>query len=106
AEAELPYERPPLSKAYLAGKDDFDKALVHLEEWYAGHDVTLRRGVEVIAVDRTAHEVELADGTRIGYGVLVLATGAEPRSLPIAGVETALTLRTRADSDRIRDTFG
>ena len=106
AEDEPPYERPPLSKGYLAGKDAFEKALVHPEAWYADHDVELRRGTEVTAIDRTAHEVVLADGGRIRYGVLVLATGAEPRSLPIPGADTALVLRTHADSDRIRATFG
>lgn len=106
AEDELPYERPPLSKAYLAGKDGFEKAVVHPEEWYAEHDVVLRRGAQVTALDRAAHEVELADGTRLPYGALVLATGSEPRSLPIPGAGTALTLRTRSDSDRIRATFG
>jgi NADPH-dependent 2,4-dienoyl-CoA reductase/sulfur reductase-like enzyme len=105
AEDELPYERPPLSKGYLAGKDEFDKAVVHPEEWYAEHDVELRRGAEVTAIDRAAHEVELADGSRVPYGALVLATGSEPRTLEVAGAEP-LTLRTRADADRIRATFG
>jgi 3-phenylpropionate/trans-cinnamate dioxygenase ferredoxin reductase component len=106
AEDELPYERPPLSKGYLAGKDEFATAIVHPEEWYAEHDVVLRRGVQVTAIDRAAHEVELADGERVPYGALVLATGSEPRSLPIPGADTALTLRTHADSDRVRATFG
>ncbi|WP_028651668.1 NAD(P)/FAD-dependent oxidoreductase [Nocardioides halotolerans] len=106
AEDELPYERPPLSKGYLAGKDEFAKALVHPEGWYADHDVELRRGTEVTAIDRAAHEVELADGSRLHYGALVLATGAEPRTLAIPGADGALTLRTRADSDRVRGTFG
>jgi 3-phenylpropionate/trans-cinnamate dioxygenase ferredoxin reductase subunit len=106
AEDELPYERPPLSKGYLAGKDEFDKAVVHPEAWYAEQNVDLRRGTEVTAIDRAAHELELADGTRLSYGALVLATGSEPRSLPIPGADTALTLRTHADSDRVRATFG
>ena len=106
AEDELPYERPPLSKGYLVGKDEFEKAVVHPEAWYAENNVDLRRGTEVTAIDRGAHEVELADGTRLPYGALILATGAEPRSLPIPGADTALTLRTHADSDRIRATFG
>ena len=79
---------------------------MHPEEWYAEHDVDLRRGVDVVAVHPADHEVELADGSRLGYGALVLATGAEPRTLPIPGADTALTLRTRADSERIRDGFG
>jgi 3-phenylpropionate/trans-cinnamate dioxygenase ferredoxin reductase subunit len=105
AEEELPYERPPLSKGYLMGKDEFEKAVVHPEEWYAEHDVDLRRGVRVTAIDRAAHEVELDDGTRLPYGALVLATGSEPRTLDVPNAEP-LTLRTHADSDRIKDTFG
>src|SRR3954466_9411796 len=76
AEDELPYERPPLSKGYLMGKDEFEKAVVHPEEWYAQHDVDLRRATRVTAIHREAHEVELDDGTRVPYGALVLATGS------------------------------
>jgi NADPH-dependent 2,4-dienoyl-CoA reductase/sulfur reductase-like enzyme len=106
SESELPYERPPLSKDYLAGKAEFDGAVVHPQDWYAEHDVDLRRGVDVVAVHADNHEVELADGSRLGYGALVLATGSEPRRLPIPGADAALTLRTRADSDAIKATFG
>ena len=105
-EAELPYERPPLSKEYLIGKAEFDKAIVHPQEWYAEHDVDLRQDVDVVAVHLGSREVELADGSRLGYGALVLATGSEPRRLPIAGADSALTLRTHSDSDTIRQTFG
>ncbi len=105
-EDELPYERPPLSKAYLAGKAEFGDAVVHSEEWYVENKVDLRRGTDVSAIHPADHEVELADGSRLGYGALVLATGAEPRTLPIPGADTALTLRTKADSDQIRATFG
>jgi 3-phenylpropionate/trans-cinnamate dioxygenase ferredoxin reductase component len=105
AEDELPYERPPLSKGYLMGKDEFEKAVVHPEKWYAEHDVDLRRAVRVTAIDRAAHEVELDDGTRLPYGALVLATGSEPRTLAVPGAEP-LSLRTHADSDRIKATFG
>ncbi|MDT4920592.1 MAG: 3-phenylpropionate/trans-cinnamate dioxygenase ferredoxin reductase component [Pseudonocardiales bacterium] len=106
AEDQLPYERPPLSKGYLAGKDAFDDAVVHPAEWYAEHDVTLRLGTEVAAVHPDDSAVELAGGERLEYGALVLATGSAPRRLPIPGADTALTLRTRADSDAIRATFG
>jgi 3-phenylpropionate/trans-cinnamate dioxygenase ferredoxin reductase component len=106
SEDELPYERPPLSKGYLLGKEEFDKAVVQPEAWYAENKVDLRRGTDVTAINRDAHEVELADGTRVPYGALILATGSEPRSLPIPGADMALTLRTHADSDRVRATFG
>jgi 3-phenylpropionate/trans-cinnamate dioxygenase ferredoxin reductase subunit len=105
-EDELPYERPPLSKGYLAGNDAFDGAVVHPADWYTGHDVDLRLGAQVVAVRTASSEVELADGERIAYGALVLATGSQPRVLPIPGAEDALYLRTHADSDRIRATFG
>jgi 3-phenylpropionate/trans-cinnamate dioxygenase ferredoxin reductase subunit len=106
SEDELPYERPPLSKGYLAGDAPFDDAVVHPADWYAEHDIDLRRGVTVSAIDRDAGEVRLDDGSRLPYGALLLATGAEPRTLPIPGADTALTLRTHADSDAIRATFG
>src|SRR4051794_29286551 len=105
AEDELPYERPPLSKGYLMGKDEFAKAVVHPAEWYAEHDVDLLRGVRATSLDREVHEVQLDEGTRLPYGALVLATGSEPRTLEVPGAEP-LTLRTHADSDRIKATFG
>jgi NADPH-dependent 2,4-dienoyl-CoA reductase/sulfur reductase-like enzyme len=105
AEDELPYERPPLSKGYLMGEAEFDDAVVHPREWYDEHHVDLRLGTEVTAIDRDAHEVELAGGGRVGYAALVLATGSEPRVLDVPGA-APLTLRTRADADRIRARFG
>jgi NADPH-dependent 2,4-dienoyl-CoA reductase/sulfur reductase-like enzyme len=106
AEQHLPYERPPLSKDYLAGKAEFDDAIVHPADWYKQHDVTLRLGTEVTAVHPSESAVELAGGERLEYGALVLATGSSPRRLPIPGAENALTLRYREDSDAIRATFG
>src|ERR1700710_2815164 len=107
-EQHLPYERPPLSKEYLAGRSEFDKAVVHPEEWYADSDVDLRRGVAVVAVHAGDHEVELADGDRVPYETLVLATGSEPRRLTLPGADAdgVLVLRNREDSDAIRATFG
>ena len=106
AEQHLPYERPPLSKDYLAGKAEFDDAIVHPADWYEQNNVTLRRGTEVTAVHPSESAVELAGGERLEYGALVLATGSSPRRLPIPGAESALTLRYREDSDAIRATFG
>jgi 3-phenylpropionate/trans-cinnamate dioxygenase ferredoxin reductase subunit len=106
AESEPPYERPPLSKGYLAGSAEFAEALVHPAEWYGEHDVELRLGAEVTAIHPQSREVELADGSRLGYGALVLATGSAVRTLPIPGAERALTLRDHRDADAIRATFG
>ncbi|MFP5346489.1 MAG: NAD(P)/FAD-dependent oxidoreductase [Actinomycetes bacterium] len=107
AEDELPYERPPLSKGYLLGKDDFDSARVHPREWYDEHGVELRLGTPATAVDRDARQVVLGTGERLGYDLLVLATGSVPRLLPLPGADLdgALTLRYHGDSDRLRAAF-
>lgn len=99
-----PYERPGLSKDYLAGESDADALLVHEADWYAENDVALRTGVEVVSIDRDAHEVETADGERIGYDKLLLATGSAPKSLDVPGADLpgVLSLRTREDSDAIK----
>ena len=86
-EAELPYERPPLSKGYLHGKDDREKAIVHDRQWYADHDVELRLGTRATAVDRAAHEVTLEGGERLGYDKLLLATGSRVRHVDVPGVD-------------------
>jgi len=108
SEHELPYERPPLSKGYLAGESEFEKALVHPERWYADNDVRLLLGQNVTGIDRAAKTVTLSDVSEEEYGALVLATGSEPRRLPLPGAEAqgVLTLRTRADSQALRARFG
>jgi 3-phenylpropionate/trans-cinnamate dioxygenase ferredoxin reductase component len=108
AEAHLPYERPPLSKDYLKSGEKLEDAFVHDEQWYAAHDVEVRTGTEVIAIDRDAHEVVTASGERIPYDRLLLATGSSPRHLSMTGVDLdgVLSLRTIEDSDAIRATFG
>ncbi|USQ77638.1 NAD(P)/FAD-dependent oxidoreductase [Ornithinimicrobium cryptoxanthini] len=104
-ETDRPYERPPLSKGYLQGQAEIDEAYVHPAGWYAEHDVTTRLGEEAVAIDRDAHEVELAGGERIAYQELVVATGATPRRLPLPGSDLSgvLTLRRIADSDAIKE---
>lgn len=104
-ETDRPYERPPLSKGYLQGQAEIDEAYVHPAGWYAEHDVTTRFGEAVVAIDRDAHEVEVAGGERIAYRELVLATGATPRHLPVPGADLSgvLTLRRIADSDAIKE---
>jgi 3-phenylpropionate/trans-cinnamate dioxygenase ferredoxin reductase component len=100
-----PYERPPLSKGYLAGTATRASLDVHPAAWYAEHEVTWRPGTTVTRIDREAHEVELGGGERIGYTRLLLATGSEPvrPRLPGIGLGGVLFLRRVGDSDAIRD---
>jgi 3-phenylpropionate/trans-cinnamate dioxygenase ferredoxin reductase subunit len=107
AENELPYERPPLSKGYLQGKAERDSIYVHPREWYAEANIDLRLGLAATAIDRAAHGVTLADGSRAGYAKLLLTTGSAPRRLPVPGADQdgVLYLRTVGDSDRLRSTI-
>ncbi|WP_310963636.1 NAD(P)/FAD-dependent oxidoreductase [Nocardioides terrisoli] len=103
-ESHLPYERPPLSKSYLMGKDPADKAAVHDQAWYDEHDVEVRTGTHVDSVDPT-RKVVVAGGTETPYAGLLLATGAAPRHLPLAddsGVRPTY-LRTLDDSTALRE---
>jgi 3-phenylpropionate/trans-cinnamate dioxygenase ferredoxin reductase subunit len=84
-ERHLPYERPPLSKAVLMGERTPQHAAVLSETFYRDHEIDLRMGCRVNAIDRTAHRVVLADGETFAYQRLLLATGAEPRRLAIEG---------------------
>ncbi|WP_395372411.1 NAD(P)/FAD-dependent oxidoreductase [Streptomyces tubercidicus] len=104
-ERERPYERPPLSKGYLLGTSEKEKVYVHPPQWYAEHDVDLRLGRTVSAVDPAAHEVTLADGSRLGYAKLLLATGSTPRRLPVPGADLdgVHYLRRLADSERLQE---
>ena len=107
AEPHLPYERPPLSKGFLAGDDERDSVFVHDEPWYADHDVALRLGEAVTAVDSGAHEVQTSSGERLPYDRLVLATGSQPRRLDLPDLddthrERVLYLRTLDDSERLK----
>ncbi|WP_433253547.1 NAD(P)/FAD-dependent oxidoreductase [Streptosporangium sp. CA-135522] len=105
AEAERPYERPPLSKGYLLGKEDRAKVHVHDEGWYADNSVELVLGHRVTGLDRAARQVELDDGRRIGYAKLLLATGSSPRRLDVPGadLEGVHYLRRLDDSERLRE---
>ncbi|MEW2579580.1 NAD(P)/FAD-dependent oxidoreductase [Streptomyces syringium] len=88
-ERDHPYERPPLSKGYLIGKDERESVFVHEPGWYAQADIELHLGLPAVHLDREAKSVRLGDGTRIHYDRLLLATGAEPRRLDIPGTGLA-----------------
>jgi 3-phenylpropionate/trans-cinnamate dioxygenase ferredoxin reductase component len=107
AEAHYPYERPPLSKGYLQGREERSSMFVHDDGWYAEHAIDLRLGTEVTAIDRNVRQVELASGETVGYDKLLLTTGAVPRRLPVPGADAngVMTLRTVDDSDRLRETL-
>jgi 3-phenylpropionate/trans-cinnamate dioxygenase ferredoxin reductase subunit len=85
AEEHLPYERPPLSKDYLADKKGLPDFTVNPEDWYREHDVDLRLGTEVTGIDRLTHSVGFDEGHHQGYDKLLLATGSSSRRLPIPG---------------------
>ena len=102
-EPELPYERPPLSKDYLAGGKPFERILIRPAAFWAEREIDLRLGKRVSAVDAGAHQVMLANRTVLGYGTLVWATGGAPRQLACPGHDLAgvHSVRTRADVDRM-----
>lgn len=99
----LPYERPPLSKDFLAGKSDdlnFRSAA-----FFESHDISLVLGEPVVELDRAQHEVRLRSDQRLTYDHLVLATGARPRQLPVPGadLEGVFGLRSRLDAIALRE---
>jgi NADPH-dependent 2,4-dienoyl-CoA reductase/sulfur reductase-like enzyme len=107
SELERPYERPPLSKGYLLGKAERDSIFVQPLDWYAEHDVDLRMGVTVLAIDRDAATVSTSAGDQVRYDKLLLTTGASPRRLDFPGShrDEVFYLRTVADSERLRAAF-
>ena len=107
AEPHRPYERPPLSKAYLQGTSTIDKLFVHSEAWYTDNNVDLRLATQATALDRHTRRVTLSNGDPVRYDKLLLATGSTPRRLKVPGADLdgVLYLRTLEDSDRIKTAF-
>ncbi|MER5580625.1 FAD-dependent oxidoreductase [Streptomyces asoensis] len=104
-ERDHPYERPPLSKGFLLGKETRDSVFVHEPAWYAQNDIELHLGQTVDAIDRTAKTVRFGDdGTLAHYDKLLLATGAEPRRLDVPGTDLAGVhhLRRLAHAERLK----
>ena len=102
AERTFPYNRPPLSKELLREALPDELVLAEPETWYARRGVDLRLETTVAVLDVAARTATLADGTTIAFEHCLLATGAEPRRLPIDGADRALVLRTIEDSRAIR----
>ena len=103
AEPDPPYHRPPLTKGFLRREQDRDSTLLQqLPEWEDAV-VEIRLESPVVAIHPGEREVELAGGERVGYGTLVLATGARPRALPIPGADLVgvHTYRTLADAEAV-----
>lgn len=102
-----PYERPPLTKGFLRGELDASELSIEPEQWFARNDVELRLGVNVSAIDPAAGSVTCERG-ELEADAIVLATGSEPTRPALAGMDdpSVLTMRTRADSERIRERAG
>jgi NADPH-dependent 2,4-dienoyl-CoA reductase/sulfur reductase-like enzyme len=105
ADSDPPYHRPPLSKRVLRGEQEPEEALVQPQEWYAEHGADLRLRTHVESLDLDARELRLADGERLGFGRLVIASGAWPRRLDVPGgtLDGVHTLRTLGDARGLRD---
>jgi NADPH-dependent 2,4-dienoyl-CoA reductase/sulfur reductase-like enzyme len=104
ADSSIPYERPPLSKGFLAGKDTEASIFINTDDFYQAHDIEVRLNCVVSSVDSARKNVRLQSGEEIGFEKLVVATGAQVRTLDIPGhnLKEVYYLRTLEDSKRIR----
>ena len=99
-----PYQRPPLPKAFVLGKQDQTRLLLRPEAYYADHRIELLAGEKVVAIERTTRIVRLKSGRRMSYGKLVLALGARNRRLPVPGaaLEGVCYLRTLGEAVELK----
>ena len=100
----VPFGRPPLSKTYLRSEEDLEAWYVRPPGWYADHDVEVRNGAAVVAVDTAAHTVTLNSGEELGYQMALIATGGRNRRLSVPGTDLPGIhyLRTVAECDSIK----
>ena len=103
-----PYQRPPLSKAWLKGQADADSLALKPLEFYRDQRIDFRPGVKAVKLERSARRVLLSDGAALDYDFLILATGARAIALPIPGADLqgVLFLRTAADAEALKAAVG
>ncbi|MBN9060905.1 MAG: pyridine nucleotide-disulfide oxidoreductase [Rhizobiales bacterium 65-9] len=104
AQTHKPYQRPPLSKAFMKGEAAAESLVLRGDDFYPQKDIGLRLGARVVAIDRASRAVMLAGGERVAYDHLILATGARPRPFAAPGVELdgVMTLRTLDDASALK----
>src|SRR5580704_10005054 len=103
-ETHVPYQRPPLSKAFVLGKQDQARLLLRPEKYYADHQIDLLSGEQAISIDTSLQRVTLASGEQVPYDNLVLALGARNRTLPVPGtdLEGVCYLRTLTEAIELK----
>ena len=104
SDSALPYERPPLSKGFLAGKDTADGILINAADWYLEHGIEVKLQTVVAKVDSGSKSLQTTSGEQIEFEHLLIATGAQPRKLDCPGnnLEGVFYLRSMSDSESIR----
>ena len=104
-EAHIPYQRPPLSKAYLKGEQTADKVYLRADSFYADRDITMKLSTTATAIDTAAKTVALSTGETLSYDHLLISTGSRPRKLSIEGSDLPGIhyLRTMDDVDGLRE---
>ncbi len=102
-EPHQPYQRPPLSKDFLLGKQDADGLPLRAESFYEKNNIAVRTSASVTAIDRPAKQVRLASGETVAYDKLILAVGARNRLLPVKGAERVRYLRWLDEAQAIKD---
>jgi 3-phenylpropionate/trans-cinnamate dioxygenase ferredoxin reductase subunit len=103
-----PYQRPPLSKAWLKGEADAESLALRPDSFYREGNIALRLGTRVVGVSPEGKTITLGDGSVVAYDHLILATGARARPLPVAGADLAgvMTLRSAADAEGLKAALG
>ncbi len=103
-----PYQRPPLSKAFLDGRMDEEQLLIRPAESYTEHGIDIRLGTRVLRIDRAAKTVTTDQGDTLPYTKLILCTGADVRRIPIPGADLSGVhyLRTMEDVEAIKAAVG